>query len=136
MCLVYHKLYNLFNMKFIHRLGFYLGGFAIGLVLLMFFLNGKDASCDYGPNARTTKNIASKKITYTSSVSIELSNRNIDSTIVRQLIKFGNVDFSESDIKAKPCKIYHIENSYKDRDVVLEVENCDSIAKVISFKMN
>ena len=123
-------------MKFIHRLGFYLGGFAIGLVLLMFFLNGKDASCDYGPNARTTKNIASKKIIYTSEVSSVLANRNIDSTIVRQLIKFGNVDFSESDIKTIPCKIYHIENSYKEIDVILKVENCDSIAKIISFKMD
>ena len=28
-------------MKFIHRLGFYLGGFSIGLVFLMFFLSGK-----------------------------------------------------------------------------------------------
>ena len=123
-------------MKFIHRLGFYLGGFAIGLVLLMFFLNGKDASCDYGPSARTTKNIASKKIIYTSEVSSVLANRNIDSTIVRQLIKFGNVDFSESDIKTIPCKIYHIENSYKEIDVILKVENCDSIAKIISFKMD
>ena len=47
-------------MKFIHRLGYYLGGFSIGLILLAFFLQGKKTSCDYGPNARTTKNIANK----------------------------------------------------------------------------
>jgi hypothetical protein len=123
-------------MKFIQRLGYYLGGFAIGLVLLAFFLNGKDASCDYGPNARTVKNIASKTLVYDNSVESTFKNYQIDSTIVHQLIKYGSVDFSESDIEAKPCKIYHIENSYKERDIVLKVENCDSTAKIISFKFN
>ena len=56
-------------MKFTQRLGYYLGGFAIGLVILMFFLNGKDASCDYGPNARTVKNISSKPINYSEAAS-------------------------------------------------------------------
>ncbi|MCC1484603.1 hypothetical protein [Winogradskyella immobilis] len=123
-------------MKFVQRLGYYLGGFAIGLILLLFFLNGKDASCDYGPNARTVKNIASKRIVYNETIEQTFKNNEMDSTIVRQLIRYGSVDFSESDIKSEPCKIYHIENSYKERDVILKVENCDSIAKVISFKFN
>lgn len=123
-------------MKFIQRLAYYLGGFAIGLILLAFFLNGKDASCDYGPNARTVKNIASKRIVYNEAIEQTFKNNEIDSTVVRQLIRYGSVDFSESDIKAESCKIYHIENSYKERDVILKVENCDSIAKVISFKFN
>ena len=123
-------------MKFVQRLGYYLGGFAIGLILLLFFLNGKDASCDYGPNARTVKNIVSKQITYTNNVEQTLYNNTIDSTIVRQLIKFGSVDFSESDTKTEPCKTYHINNIYKERDVVLKIENCDSIARIIDFKID
>ena len=47
-------------MKFIHRLGYYLGGFSIGLIFLAFFLSGKRASCDYGPDARVLKNIGQK----------------------------------------------------------------------------
>ena len=123
-------------MKFVQRLGYYLGGFAIGLILLLFFLNGKDASCDYGPNARTVKSIASKQITYTNNVEQTLYNNTIDSTIIRQLIKFGHVDFSESDTKGEPCKTYHIDNIYKERDVVLKIENCDSIARIIDFKID
>lgn len=123
-------------MKFIHRLGYYLGGFAIGLIILMFFLNGKEASCAYGPNARATKNMSSKVITYNAEVADIISAQRIDSVVVRQLIEFGNVDFSESDTKSLPCKTYHIENSYKKRPVVLKVENCDSIAKIISFKID
>ncbi|WP_411767475.1 hypothetical protein [Winogradskyella sp. A3E31] len=123
-------------MKFVQRLGYYLGGFAIGLIILAFFLNGKDASCDYGPNARTTKNIASKQLQLSSGVEANFLSRQIDSTIAKQLIRYGNVDFSESDVKAKPCKVYHIENSYKDEPVVLKVRNCDSIATILSARFN
>ena len=41
-------------MKFIHRLGLYLGGFSVGLIFLMFFLVEK-TSCAYSPNARVLK---------------------------------------------------------------------------------
>jgi hypothetical protein len=122
-------------MKFIHRLGYYLGGFALGLVLLMFFLNGKDASCDYSPNARATKNMASKAIEYSDDVAQQLLARAIDSTVVRQLIKFGDVDFSESDLETTPCKTYHIENSYKESSIILKIENCETTSKIISFIM-
>ena len=121
-------------MKFTQRLGYYLGGFSIGLIILAFFLNGKDASCDYGPNARTTKNIASKYLAYSQSVEKQFSKRLIDSTIVKQLIRYGSVDFSKSDVKSKPCKTYYVENSYKNEPLILTVKNCDSIATILSVE--
>ena len=121
-------------MKFTQRLAYYLSGFAIGLVILMFFLNGKDASCDYGPNARTVKNISSKPIAYSDEAEEFVKNNEIDSTTVVNLIKYGNVDFSKSNTKLDSCKIYHIDNSYKKRDIELTVENCDSLSTI--FKIN
>ncbi|EPR70222.1 hypothetical protein ADIWIN_3578 [Winogradskyella psychrotolerans RS-3] len=121
-------------MKFIHRLAYYLGGFAIGLMLLMFFLNGKDASCDYGPNARTIKNISSKRFIYTNETSIFISEQSLDSTIVNNLVKFGSVDFSKSKTEMDSCKVYLIENSYKERDLELMIKNCDSIATILDIK--
>ena len=47
-------------MKILYRLGFYLGGFSIGLILLAFFIKGSGVelpSCDYLPNARLLKTI-------------------------------------------------------------------------------
>jgi hypothetical protein len=120
-------------MKFIHRLGFYLAGFAIGLVLLMFFLNGKDASCDYTPNARTVKNISSKPIIYSSKASSFITDNTLDSLTILNLVKFGSVDFSKSKTKVDSCKVYHIENSYKKRDMVLRIKNCDSLATLIDI---
>jgi hypothetical protein len=121
-------------MKFIHRLGYYLGGFAIGLVLLMFFLNGKDASCDYGPNARTTKNISSKPIQYSDKASVFITDQSLDSTTVVNLVKFGSVDFSKSKTKIDSCKVYYIENSYKERALELKIKNCDSLATLLDIK--
>lgn len=121
-------------MKFVQRLGYYLGGFAIGLVILMFFLNGKDASCDYSPNARTVKNISSKPIKYSSNTATFVFQHKFDSITVVNLIKYGNVDFSKSDTKLDSCKIYHIDNSYKERDLTLTVKNCDSIATVTNIE--
>ena len=55
----------------------------------------------------------------------------LDSTTVVQLIKFGNVDFSKSNTKLDSCRIYHVDNSYKERDIELTVENCDSLATIL-----
>ncbi|APY07142.1 hypothetical protein BWZ20_01965 [Winogradskyella sp. J14-2] len=118
-------------MKFTQRLAYYLGGFSIGLIILMFFLNGKEASCDYGPNARTVKNISSKPITYSNEVLGFTNYHTIDSTTVINLIKYGNVDFSKSSTDLDSCKIYHINNIYKDKEIQLSIENCDSIAKIL-----
>ena len=122
-------------MKFIQRLSYYLGGFSIGIIVLLFFLNGKDASCDYGPNASTVKNISSKKIVVSEDVLATINKTEIDTSIVKQLIAYGDVDFSESDTKSTPCKTYQIQNTYKSQPIILRVLNCDSIAKVIQFKM-
>lgn len=120
-------------MKFVHRLGYYLGGFAIGLIILMFFLNGKDASCDYGPNARTVKNISSKPLSYSVNANTFVNNYKLDSLTITNLIKYGSVDFSKSDTKKDSCRVYHIENSYKERELTLKVKNCDSLATLLDI---
>lgn len=120
-------------MKFIHRVGYYLGGFSIGLIILAFFLQGKKASCDYGPNARTTKNIANKSKSYTLEAQSAMENYKLDSLTVSNLIRFGTVDFSKSKTKTKDCQTYYIENSYKENQFELLVKNCDTLATVESI---
>jgi len=121
-------------MKLIHRIGYYLGGFSIGLIVLAFFLSGKKTSCDYGPNARTIKNISIKQKIYTDATMVTMNNHSLDTLIVSELIRTGNVNFSESDTKLDSCKIYLIENSFEDKDIEMRVQNCDSTATIISFK--
>jgi hypothetical protein len=120
-------------MKLIHRIGYYLGGFSIGLVVLAFFLSGKKTSCDYGPNARTIKNISIKKKTYSDAAVTTMHNYDLDTLIVSKLIKTGDVNFSESETKVEGCKTYLIETSYEDKDLEMRIKNCDSIATILSI---
>lgn len=117
-------------MKFIHRLGYYLGGFSIGLIFLAFFLSGKRASCDYGPDARVLKNIGQKKIMFSKNVKLMMVKEAIDSKKIYHILKTGDVNFSESNTSLETCKIYMIYKTIDGKQIKLLVENCDDIATV------
>ena len=122
-------------MKLIQRIGYYLGGFSIGLIILAFFLNGKKVSCSYGPQSRVLKNINSKKVIYSNTVSSYLNNNTVDSLEILAILKKGKINFSDSKTRQKPCGIYNIEGDYNDKEIILTVENCDSIATVMNLKI-
>ena len=126
-------------MKFIHRVGYYLGGFSIGLIILAFFLSGKKTSCAYSPNARTTKSISQKPKSYSEEALSAMRSFEMDTTIVSDLIQYGSVNFSESDTKSEDCKTYILKNSYKDQEFRLQIKNCDSLAtieSIVPYKKN
>ncbi len=122
-------------MKFIHRLGYYLGGFSVGLIVLAFFLGGKKASCDYGPNARTIKNISSKKMKYSEDTKFFIITYRLDSLKVADLIRNGEVDFTKSNTHLDSCKIYTIESKLENEDVILSVENCKEDATIHHIRL-
>lgn len=122
-------------MTLLQRFGYYLGGFSLGLVILAFFLSGKKTSCSYGPDARVLKNIQQKKIIYANNTTLELRNNNLDSIAITQVLKKGNINFSESDTRKKPCGTYVVEGNYNKKEIVLTIENCDSIATITNIKL-
>lgn len=117
-------------------MGYYLGGFSIGLIILAFFLSGKKTSCAYGPNARTIKVISQKKKSYSEDALATMRTFQMDTLIVADMIKHGSVNFSESNTKTEPCKTYIIENSFKDQDFRFQIKNCDSLATIESILLN
>lgn len=122
-------------MKLIHRFGYYLGGFAVGLIFLAFFLSGKRTSCDYGPEARVLKNIRIKPMTYSESVSDKLASFKLDSTAINNILSYGDVNFKLSNTKLDSCKTYHIEGIHNEKEVVLNIANCDSITKLLEVNI-
>jgi hypothetical protein len=122
-------------MTLLQRFGYYLGGFSIGLVILAFFLNGKKASCSYGPDSRVLKNINSKKIIYSDNIQLFMNAHQIDSATIKYILKKGDINFSESDVRNNPCSVYSIESDYKDKDFILSVENCKSIATLLNLSI-
>lgn len=117
-------------MKLAQRLFYYLGGFAIGLILLFFFLGGKKASCDYSPSARVLKNVRIKKKYYSEQAIINMKKYQIDTADISFILTDGDVDFSKSNTKLDSCKTYYIEGFVKEKDVNILIENCDSIARI------
>lgn len=115
-------------MKLIQRIGYYLGGFSIGLVILAFFLNGKKTSCSYGPESRVIKNINSKNILYSENIINLINKKVVDSSDISYILKKGDINFSESKPRQKPCGVYIIEGVFNDKEVNLTVQNCDSTA--------
>jgi len=120
-------------MTLIQRIGYYLGGFSIGLVILAFFLNGKKTSCSYGPDSRVLKNINSKALIYSQDISTLLDNKTIDSAGIDYILKKGDINFSESKPRQEPCSVYAVEGIYNDEEVTITIENCDSIATVLNL---
>ena len=110
-------------MKLFQRLGYYLAGFAVGLIFLAFFLKGKNFSCDYGPQARVIKNINSKPIQFSSH----------DSVLVKTILATGKVDFSKSETRKEPCSNYYIEALVEGENKSVLVENCDSLVRVLQL---
>lgn len=121
-------------MKLIHRLGYYLGGFSIGLIVLAFFLNGKKASCSYGPEARTLKDINNKKLVISAQSKAFISSKDIDTLELNYILYKGDVVFSKSEPRKKPCGIYRIEGELNKKAAALTVENCEKTATLKSIQ--
>ncbi len=125
---------NKFEMSLLKRFGYYFGGFSIGLVILAFFLNGKKASCDYGPDARTLKNIRTKTLVYSNEAKDFMTSKSIDTTNINYILFKGDVDFSKSEAKRKPCGLYFVEGTVDNKDIGVIVENCEKTATINSVE--
>jgi hypothetical protein len=120
-------------MKFVHRLGYYLGGFVIGLMLLFFFLGGKKTSCDYGPEARTLKNIRIKPRHFSEKALQTFNNYKIDTASISIFLKKGDVLFSESNTSLDSCKQYVLRGVIADKEFKIRIENCEAKATVLDI---
>ena len=124
-------------MAFLKRLGFYLMGLSIGLVFLVFFLKKKSQETGvefcYFPNCRTLKDIRSKALSHSMEIQELLDNKKIDSLDVVYFLKEGDIDFSRSDTRSKPCRTYFIDGRINNKEAALRVRNCPEKAIVESL---
>jgi len=117
------------------RFALYGFGFAIGLVLVFFFLGGKKASCNWLPNDRMLKIIRSKQINYSAEVQNKLKTTEIDSLDINLILDHGDIDFSKSQVKNNPCRKYLINGTQEQKEISLTVKICDSIATIETVKL-
>ena len=117
-------------MKFGQRLGYYMGGFAIGMVFLAFFLTGKRAQCTWLPEDRVLADFARKSVRLSPEVRELLKNKELDTLIIQMILRYGDVDFSKSNTDTTPCSIYHVSGRKELKNTALLVQNCDRFLKV------
>ena len=119
-------------MTFLKRFTYYLGGFAIGIIVVFFFLGGKKTSCSYFPNERVLKEIRFKTQEISPQAQEFFTKNDIDTIVINKLLHQGKVDFSNSQTSTKePCRVYLINGKHLEKDLQIKVEECrdrDSIA--------
>ena len=103
-------------MSFLKRLSFYLVGFSVGIVFLVFFLSGKNTRCTYTPDSRVINDFSKKEWIFNT-----LTNDSIDRS---QFLKGGDIVFSKSRVGLDSCNVYRLRLLH----AVYDVQNCDSIA--------
>ncbi len=111
-------------MKFAHRFAYYLVGLIMGLFFVAAVLSGKDTRCNYFPNARVLNDLRNKPFYYSDNASQILSEKWIDTTDIKNTLKYGDVDFDKSNIEIDNGKLYVIEGkTVKNQEIILEVIN-------------
>lgn len=112
------------------RIGFYLIGVTLGVVGVSFFWKKKDVSFDYGMDARTLKTIRKKQRLFSEEAKQTMLQQNIDTLAISFVLENGDVDFSKSLPREKPCATFYVEGDYQSKKIDLIIKRCDSIATV------
>ena len=111
-------------MKLSHRFAYYLLGLVMGSFFVAAVFSGKDISCNYFPNARVLNDIRNKPFQYSDKSSLILAQKWIDTIDIKNTLKFGDVDFDNSNIKIGTGKIYTIEGkTVKNQKIILKIIN-------------
>ena len=116
-------------MKFIHRFAYYLVGLVMGVFFVAMVFSGKDTRCNYFPNSRVLNDLRNKPFHYSEKASQILAEKWVDTSDIKNSLKFGDVDFDQSNVAFKKGKLYVIEGkTIKNQEIILKVINYDNRA--------
>jgi len=121
-------------MHILKKMGLYLSGFSIGLILLAFFFSGKKTSCAYFPQERVLKNLRVKPYNLTPEVAQSLATMQLDTVTINRLLQLGDVDFGESVPRREPCGYFVITGQDEaGNDLMMELDNCKEAVSIVSL---
>ncbi|MGJ8759307.1 MAG: DUF4258 domain-containing protein [Polaribacter sp.] len=114
----------------IKRIGYYLVGLSLGSVAVYFFWQKKQATFDYGMDARTLKSIRIKERLFTDDARSAMHKFDIDSLKINTILHTGDVNFGKSKPRQEPCPEYYITGTKDLEKVSLLVKRCESTATI------
>jgi hypothetical protein len=112
------------------RIGYFLIGATISSIGVYFFWQKKNATFDYGMDARTLKTIRIRDRMYSNEAKKVMQKSEIDSVKIDKILNFGDVDFGKSNPRQKPCAEYYVTGKKELKNVSLYISRCDSIATI------
>jgi hypothetical protein len=112
------------------RIGYYLVGLSIGSIAVYFFWEKKDATFDYGMDARTLKTIRIKKRLFSDKAKLTIDTYKIDTANISTILHTGDVDFGKSKPRLTPCAEYFVTGKGTLQNISLYVSRCDSTATI------
>ena len=116
-------------MKFTHRFAYYLVGLVMGVFFVSMIFSGKDTRCNYFPNSRVLNDLRNNPFYYSEKASQILAEKWIDTSDIKNTLKFGDIDFDKSNIIVKKGKLYVIEGkTVKNQEIILEIINYENKA--------
>ena len=96
----------------------------MGSFVVAAIFSGKDTRCNYFPNARVLNDLRNKPFNYSDKASQILAEKWIDTIDIKNCLKYGDVDFDQSNLEYKKGKIYIIEGkTVKNQEIILKVIN-------------
>jgi hypothetical protein len=112
------------------RIGYFLIGATISSIGVYFFWQKKNATFDYGMDARTLKTIRIRDRMHSDEAKLVMQKSEIDSLKIDKILNFGDVDFGKSNPRQKPCAEYYVTGKKELKNVSLYISRCDSIATI------
>ncbi|MBK7964928.1 MAG: DUF4258 domain-containing protein [Bacteroidetes bacterium] len=109
----------------------------LAILLILYFIFFKKPS----EENKTTRNkkdhreaaFRHQRIYYTKHAQCRMDCRNIDESEVKEILKDGEINYSKSDLKSKPCPKYAVEgNTHDGQHVRIIVGNCNSQASIVT----
>ena len=120
-------------MKLSNRLIYFMGGFLIGICILIFIWDKKNTKFPYMPDARVINDVNSKNVHYSNKLHTAFAKNIITASQVQDILKNGNVNFSKSNTKLDSCKIYVIQKILSTKNYSISLENCNNEVKVFDY---
>ena len=120
-------------MKLSSRLIYFMGGFLIGICILIFIWDKKNTKFPYMPDARVINDVNSKNVHYSNKLHTAFAKNIITASQIQDILKNGNVNFSKSNTKLDSCKIYVIEKILSTKNYSISLENCTNEVKVFDY---
>lgn len=117
------------------KLKFYLVGLIPGLIIVLFVLNKKGASCTYFPNDRVTAETLTKPLVFSTEAKSAMSLAKIDEAFLKDsIIAKGEINFEKSLAQKKPYPEYLLVYPKKNPRFEVYFEKAKDSAVIKIFK--